>query len=94
LDGGHILYAMSPYWHRRMTIVVPIVLLVMGVTMWTGWILWGAILLLPVMRHPHVPLVPLMPYNHRWLCLAALILLLLTFLPAPFSGTSVIDLFR
>src|ERR1700678_1405122 len=94
LDGGHILYAMSPYWHRRMTIVVPIVLLVMGVTMWTGWILWGAILLLPVMRHPHVPLVPLMPYNHRWLCLAALILLVLTFLPAPFSGTSVIDLFR
>jgi membrane-associated protease RseP (regulator of RpoE activity) len=94
LDGGHILYAISPHWHRRMTIVVPIVLLLMGVTMWTGWILWGVILLLPVMRHPHVPLVPLMPYNHRWLCVLAVILLVLTFLPAPFSGTSVIDLFR
>ena len=31
LDGGHILYAISPRWHRRMTFVVPVVLLVMGV---------------------------------------------------------------
>ena len=46
LDGGHILYAISPRWHRRTTFVVPIVLLVMGVTLWTGWILWGVILLL------------------------------------------------
>jgi membrane-associated protease RseP (regulator of RpoE activity) len=94
LDGGHILYAISPRWHRRMTIAVPVVLLVMGVTLWTGWILWGVILLLPAMRHPHVPYFPLMPYNHRWLCVLALILLVLTFLPAPFVGTSVLDLFR
>jgi membrane-associated protease RseP (regulator of RpoE activity) len=94
LDGGHILYAISPQWHRRMTIVVPIVLLVMGLTLWTGWLLWGVILLLPAMRHPHVGFLPLMPYNHRWLALVALAILLLTFLPAPFVGTSVIDLFR
>jgi membrane-associated protease RseP (regulator of RpoE activity) len=94
LDGGHILYAISPQWHRRMTIVVPIVLLVMGLTLWTGWLLWGVILLLPAMRHPHVGFFPLMPYNHRWLALVALAILMLTFLPAPFVGTSVIDLFR
>jgi len=94
LDGGHILYAISPRWHRRMTIAVPLFLLVMGITLWTGWILWGVILLLPAMRHPHVGYFPLMPYNHRWLCVLALILLVLTFLPAPFVGTSVLDLFR
>jgi membrane-associated protease RseP (regulator of RpoE activity) len=94
LDGGHILYAVSPQWHRRMTIGAPILLLTMGITLWTGWLLWGVILLLPAMRHPHVPLFPLMPYNHRWLCLLALVLLLLTFLPAPFAGTSALDLFR
>jgi Zn-dependent protease len=94
LDGGHILYAISPRWHRRLTWVVPIVLLAMGVTLWTGWILWGVILLLPAMRHPHVPYFPLMPYKHRWLCLLALAILALTFLPDPFVGTSVIDLFR
>jgi len=94
LDGGHILYAISPRWHRGLTWVVPIVLLAMGVTLWTGWVLWGVILLLPAMRHPHVPYFPLMPYNYRWLGLLALALLLLTLLPAPFFGTSVIDLFR
>jgi membrane-associated protease RseP (regulator of RpoE activity) len=56
LDGGHILYAISPQWHRRMTFAVPVLLLVMGVTLWTGWVLWGVILLLPAMRHPHVPI--------------------------------------
>ena len=94
LDGGHILYAISPRWHRRMTFVVPVVLLVMGLTLWTGWVLWGVILLLPAMRHPHVPYFPLMPYRHRWLCVVALAILLLTLLPAPFVGTSVLDLFR
>jgi Zn-dependent protease len=94
LDGGHILYSISSRWHRRLTFVVPVVLLVMGITLWTGWVLWGVILLLPAMRHPHVPFFPLMPYNYRWLFWLALAILVLTFVPAPFVGTSVINLFR
>ena len=94
LDGGHILYAVSPRWHRRMTFAVPVVLLIMGLLLWTGWVLWAVILLIPAMRHPHVPYFPLLPREHRWLCVVGLILLMLTFLPAPFVGTSVIDLFR
>jgi hypothetical protein len=35
-----------------------------------------------------------MPYNYRWLGLLALAILFLTLLPAPFVGTSVVDLFR
>jgi hypothetical protein len=49
---------------------------------------------LPAMRHPHVPYFPELPYQHRWLWVVALAILLLTFLPAPFVGTSLIDLFR
>ena len=52
-------------------------------------VLWGAILLLPAMRHPHVPYFPRLHGKHRWLCVLALALLLLTFLPAPFVGTSI-----
>jgi membrane-associated protease RseP (regulator of RpoE activity) len=94
LDGGHILYAISPKWHRRMTFTVPLLLLVMGATLWTGWVLWGVILLLPVMRHPHVAYFPQLPAKYRWLGVLALAILLLTFLPAPFAGVSGIDLFR
>jgi membrane-associated protease RseP (regulator of RpoE activity) len=94
LDGGHILYAISERWHKWLTYVVPGILLVMGLTLWTGWILWGVILFLPAMRHPRVPYFPLMPYNYRWLGVLALVILALTFLPAPFAQTSVLDLFR
>jgi len=94
LDGGHILYAIAPEWHRRMTYVVPVLLLCMGVIWWTGWLLWGVILLLPAMRHPRVSYFPFLPEKHRWLSLLALAILVLTFLPAPFAGTSLIDLFR
>ncbi len=94
LDGGHILYAISPRWHRRVSLVVPLVLLVMGLTLWTGWVLWGVILLLPVMRHPMVPNFPRLPHKYRWLCVLAILLLVLTFLPAPFVGVSILDMFR
>ena len=50
--------------------------------------------LLVICHHLHVPFFPLMPYKHRRLGWLALAILVLTFLPAPFVGTSVIDLFR
>jgi len=94
LDGGHILYAISPRWHRVMTFVVPVVLLGMGVMLWAGWLLWGAILLMPVMRHPYVPSLPSLSGKQRWLALLALLLLALTLLPAPFAGTGLLNFFR
>ena len=94
LDGGHILYAISPRWHRVMTFAVPVALLIMGVTLWAGWLLWGAILLLPVMRHPYVPSQPSLSAKQRWLAVLALVLLALTLLPAPFAGTGLLNFFR
>lgn len=94
LDGGHVLYALSPRWHRVMTFVVPGVLLAMGLTLWAGWLLWGVILLLPIMRHPRVPNFPLLQENYRWLGWLALALLILTLLPAPFAGSGLLELMK
>jgi Zn-dependent protease len=94
LDGGHILFALSPKWHRVMSYAVPLLLLGMGLTLWAGWLLWGAILLLPVMRHPFLPYFPKLTRGHRWLGWLALAMLALTFLPAPFAATGLIHLFR
>src|SRR5580658_5269140 len=41
LDGGHILYALSPRSHRVVTILLPLALLVAGVFYWLGWMLWA-----------------------------------------------------
>ena len=54
LDGGHILYAVSPRVHRVVTYAVMGILVVLGFTYWLGWLLWTGLLLLPGMRHPKV----------------------------------------
>jgi Zn-dependent protease len=54
LDGGHILYALSPGFHRWSSRVVIATLAVLGVFYWMGWIIWAIILMLPGMRHPRV----------------------------------------
>lgn len=87
LDGGHILYAALPRWHRRAALGFWIVVLVLG-TWWAGWFIWAG-LVLAVSRgrldHPTVleasrPL----PRSRRLLAWAALALFLLTFMPVPF----------
>lgn len=93
LDGGHILYAISPRWHKFASRAVPPALMALGVLFWTGWLLWGAILLLPIMRHPWVPDFPQLRRRHYWLGLAALAMFVLTMLPAPFHGVGLISLF-
>jgi len=88
LDGGHILYAVSPRLHRYATKLLPFVLFIAGAMFWVGWLLWGVFLLLPAMRHPKVDAQA--PLTHGRLLLAgiAVVILLLTFTPMPFLGSS------
>ena len=53
LDGGHVLFALSPRFHelfRRMRIPL---LLFMGLTFWAGWYVWALILLFIGRPHPY-----------------------------------------
>jgi Zn-dependent protease len=95
LDGGHLLYALSPRWHRWITLALPVVLLAFGFFFWVGWVLWGAILLIPAMRrHPHVPSnQPLGPQRIA-LCLLAFVIFALTFAARPFAGSSILNYLR
>lgn len=88
LDGGHILYAVSPRLHRWVTNVLPFLLFVAGAVYWVGWILWGIFLMVPAMRHPKVhEQVPLSP-TRLLLALVGLLLFLLTFTVQPFYDNS------
>ena len=55
LDGGHILYSLSPTTHRYVTYITMAALVYLGIFHWIGWLLWLGLLLLPGMRHPKVP---------------------------------------
>ncbi len=88
LDGGHILYAISPLVHRWVTKVLPFVLFVAGAVYWVGWMLWGMFLLFPAMRHPKVPAEPQLKPARLLLGLVGLLVFLLTFSLTPFYDNS------
>lgn len=99
LDGGHILYAVSPSAHKAVTRFLPIVLFIMGTLYWVGWLLWGLFLMLPAMRHPKVATTPDLSRGRLALAMVGLLIFLLTFTPTPFLNNSLmhflhIDAFR
>jgi membrane-associated protease RseP (regulator of RpoE activity) len=54
LDGGHIVYSMSPRLHKWVSRATVVVLIPIGLLLWTGWLLWAVLLVLSGMRHPQI----------------------------------------
>jgi membrane-associated protease RseP (regulator of RpoE activity) len=93
LDGGHIVYAVAPHAHRWISRLTVLTLLPLGVLYWLGWLVWGTILMLLGPRHPQIGLYPELGRGRRILALFALLMLVLTFMPAPLPG-SLLDVIR
>ena len=94
LDGGHILYALSPRLHRLLTNILPFLLFLAGAVYWVGWIFWGVFLLIPALRHPKVSEVTDLSPTRAILGVCGLILFVLTFTPTPFYDNSLLQLFN
>jgi Zn-dependent protease len=91
LDGGHILYALSPRIHRVVTYAAIVLLIFLGIEYWVGWLLWAALLLLPGMRHPTVKDESPLPRGLLWLPPTSLAIFLLTATPQPFGSSSLLE---
>jgi Zn-dependent protease len=87
LDGGHIIYSISPRFHRAISILTILALVPLGKYMWTGWLIWSILLAL-TMRHPRVPKYPEVRGNRRVLAICAAVILALSFTPAPIAHSS------
>jgi membrane-associated protease RseP (regulator of RpoE activity) len=84
LDGGHVVNALFPGWGRRVSLGVIALLLLGGWFAWKGWWVWAAMLVLTgSWRSLPVPASPPLTPRARALAVAALILAVLTFMPAP-----------
>ena len=94
LDGGHILYALSPRAHKAVTSALPIVLFIAGTIFWVGWILWGLFLLIPAMRHPRVPVETELSRGRVVLGVIGLAIFLLTITTMPFADNSLMHFFN
>lgn len=88
LDGGHLVYALSPKLHRVFTNFLPFVLFIMGAVFWVGWMLWGIFLMVPAMRHPKIPLQEDLKPGRAVLGIIGIVIFLLTFTPIPFGNNS------
>ena len=91
LDGGHILYAVSPRAHRWATNTIVFLLFFAGTMFWVGWLVWGCFLL-PSLKHPPVSEAPPLTKWRGWLAVAGLVLFALTFTLEPFAGGSLMNL--
>jgi membrane-associated protease RseP (regulator of RpoE activity) len=94
LDGGHIVFAVAPRWHRTISRLTIIVLLPLAYYCWVGWLLWAVLLRLSGLRHPSVPEWPAISGGRRWLAGFAIIMLVLTFMPSPISNATLSDVVR
>jgi membrane-associated protease RseP (regulator of RpoE activity) len=85
LDGGHIIYAVAPRAHKWVSRVSVGILALLS-CFWIGWLVWAAILGVTGWRHPAVPAWPELDGRRRVLSLVPVLLLVLTFVPAPILG--------
>ena len=88
LDGGHIVFSIAPRIHKIVSRVTILILLVMAYYLWTGWFVWAILLGLSSLRHPQVAEWPKVSGARMWLALFALLMLVLTLIPAPTLHTS------
>ena len=83
LDGGHIVYAFFSRWHKLLSRVLIVGLVVLGrvADSWI-WYAW-AVLLLFALRHPVICDESELGRRRKWLGVAALAVLIISFSPAP-----------
>jgi len=85
LDGGHIAYALLGEKHIFLSRILIVVLLVLGVFLWEGWILWAVLMIILGLRHPPVSYweTPI-DSKRRVIGWISTIIFIITFVPAPF----------
>jgi membrane-associated protease RseP (regulator of RpoE activity) len=85
LDGGHILRSLNPRLHWYSSLLFPASFVVLGLLgFWEGWYFWAAMIL--AMRFLRVAPIydpTALDSSRRWGALLALLIFLLSFMPAP-----------
>jgi membrane-associated protease RseP (regulator of RpoE activity) len=94
LDGGHIIFSLAPRAHRWVSRTTILLLIPLAIYCWAGWLFWAVLLALSGLRHPMVPEWPGLPGPRRWVAVFGLVMLVLTFTPAPFAHSSILAMVR
>jgi membrane-associated protease RseP (regulator of RpoE activity) len=94
LDGGHIVFSLAPGAHKFVSRITILALLPLAYYFWVGWLLWAVLLGISAMRHPVVASWPGVSGVRRAAAVFGLIMLILTFTPAPVAHESLPEYVR
>ena len=84
LDGGHVLFALSPRIHELLRKVRFPVLILMGITFWYGWFVWAGLSLFFARNHPYPDRMETRLGPERtYLAIIAFAIFILCFTPTP-----------
>ncbi len=86
LDGGHIAYALLGEKHFGLSFILILLMSLLGLLLWEGWIVWAVLLFILGLRHPPVIYweIPL-DRKRKFIGWLALVIFILTFIPVPFK---------
>ena len=73
--------------HRWVSLAVVIALVPLAKYCWMGWLLWAVVLWLTSL-HPSIPSRREISTGRNWLAVLAIVMLVLSFTPAPLTGAS------
>ena len=93
LDGGHVSFALLGEKSKRLAQMLLVVFVIMGIFFWIGWIVWTLVIVLLGLRHPRV-IDDRERLSLARRCIGAVMLLIfvLSFIPAPIKGYSLLEL--
>lgn len=90
LDGGHILTGISPKWAPLLSKIGLALLFVAGILFWSGWAVWGALLLLMgAWENLEVPESPPLSRRAFGVALSAVVLMVLCMMARPLEPETV-----
>ena len=85
LDGGHILYALLGKRSYYAGVGSILILLLLGVLFWQGWLFWALIITVIGLRHPPIFADEKMDCKRKILAAIALLIFVVSFTPAPLA---------
>lgn len=95
LDGGHIFYSLFGDKVKKVSYIIVVLMIIMGVFFWAGWLIWAVLILILGLQHPPVAWEPdHLPLKKQLLGFLVLIIFLVSFIPAPVTDSGLLDLVR
>ncbi|MBC7364143.1 MAG: site-2 protease family protein [Candidatus Aminicenantes bacterium] len=95
LDGGHILYAAFGEKAEKFSLIVLMIMVILGIFFWMGWLLWAVLIYFLGWKHPKmITEMEKMDVRRQLLGFLVVIIFILSFIPAPVSGSSLLELFK